>query len=187
MSTHGANQYRPGRRLSPPNPEAELMGQTANRMACGQVWGNKCPVMVGPPIWSHAQHPTPGAQLRTAVYPRAAAVALQHLAKTGEQPIRWKVAGNPACPVATLRALAVDPSWGVRFRVAGNPTTPPDLLRTLAADQHEQVRWGVAENPHAPSSTLERMLQDPDPIVRGCTLDNPSLPRTTLALWELAH
>lgn len=65
-----------------------------------------------------------------------------------------------------LRDLSCSDCDPIRRRVASNPATPADVLEWLAVDWHAPVRAALAENPLTPQSLLEKLAQDQDREVR---------------------
>lgn len=71
-----------------------------------------------------------------------------------------------SCDPAELRDLSYSDCEPIRRRVASNPATPLDVLEWLSVDWHPPVRAAVAENPVLPESLLEKLARDSDREVR---------------------
>lgn len=71
-----------------------------------------------------------------------------------------------SCDPEELRDLSCSDCDPIRRRVARNPATPQDVLEWLAVDWHPPVRAALAENPLTSESLLEKLAQDKDPEVR---------------------
>jgi len=154
----GSNQRRTrwGPQLPAPNRGQAAPEDPPERRRCGEVWGTRCRAWVGPPDYTHGEHPPPGAREAQARDPECPPGMLQLLAEDPNWEVRWRVASNPSCPPGVLAALAGDHHAGVRWRVAGNPASPPGVLAALARDPGEWVRWAVARNPGCPRGCWRR-------------------------------
>jgi hypothetical protein len=143
---------------------------------CGRLWETSCQALVGPPSWSHGQHPTVWDQQTKALDLDCPPGLLGWLAQSRNTSVRRGVAGNPSSPPGLLGQLTSDPDPWVRQGVAGNPSSPPGLLGQLTSDPNPQVRQGVAWNPSSPAGLLGQLTSDPDPWVRQGVAGNPSSP-----------
>lgn len=108
------------------------------------------------------------------LYARAATThdqeGLKDLSFSDCEPIRRRVAGNPATPADVLEWLAIDWHPPVRAAVAENPMASEELLMKLAADDDKEVRLSLAKELFARTSSNRRLLdvlaQDSDAEVR---------------------
>jgi len=175
----GSNQYRDRPRsvpISAPCPAGLLdQAQTDTRPEltgkCWEFWGvfgaipgTQCTVPVGPPSWSHGNHPDVTARRNA---------AMRYYTATGSSP-------QPEI----MRLLAQDPDPEVRRLVARNSRTPPAILELLAHDPDPEIRRETAWSSNALPATVELLARDPDPQTReGAACHSGSL-RT---LRRLAH
>jgi len=148
----GSNQYRErwGPDLPAPDRGLAVPEDPPERRRCGEIWGTGCRAWVGPPDWSHGNHPAKEARWAVAQHPGCPPQALEWLAEDPMAWVRGGVARNPQSPPQLLQLLARDPEWRVRRAVAGNPACPPQVLRALARDRDEQVRVAALANPACP-------------------------------------
>lgn len=65
-----------------------------------------------------------------------------------------------------LRDLSCSDCDPIRRRVASNPATPEDVLEWLAVDWHAPGRAALPDNPSIPENLLEKLAQDKDREVR---------------------
>lgn len=65
-----------------------------------------------------------------------------------------------------LRDLSFSDCDPIRRRVAANPATPPEVLEWLAVDWHPPVRAALAENPRTSKEILSKLVKDKDREVR---------------------
>lgn len=186
----GSNQYRTQPKAVSFVPASPLLGQAAEPpselVECGSVWGIKCGVRVGPPRWSHDDHPAFWMKAQAAERPGVPLHMLEMLARDTDSTMRARTAKNPTCPSSMLVRLARDSSVYVRWEAAKNPCCPPDILGRMGqGEPDDTIRQSVAANPGCPPATLERLLLDPVHAVAAAAADNPSQPRAVRAMWQL--
>jgi len=194
---------------------SSLLRQTVDipsRVPCDQVWGGGCTHPVGPPRWSHGDHPISARKAIIALHYDCPPEIFELLAQDPDKTVRYLVAGNKHCPPEIIGRLARDAAtyvfsqaathpncpaqqlWELcvldgptRHAVAGNPSCPPELLSQLARNEWWKVREAVALNGSCPAETLERLLQDPEIEVSWAAAYHPQISAALRAMWQLAH
>lgn len=164
-----------------------LVGSDCEPQPCGQVWSSDCPVMVGPPNWSHDDHPDLATKISVAFEVYNSPAIWRSFSLDEDVRVRHRVAANPHCPPDVLDTLSQDLNVTVRCAVADNHSCPPAILQYLIADTHEAVCLYVAANPNCPARALNVLLRHPSARVQQRAASHPNLPAPALAMWQLAH
>lgn len=194
----------------------EQLSETS-QVICGELYDTKCTRTVGPPDWSHDNHPSPRSRRLAAGDRRTPPEVLERLLKDNtDWLVLHGVLRNKSCPPSVLRYLGEKPntsanvlelvaahsncpsdilnalvgqrlSLGVRMKALCNPKCPPEALGPLAKDNDYRVRICVAKHRRCPPETLQELLQDRDLEVRQAALGNARLPRAARAMYQLAH
>jgi len=159
----GSNQYKR-------NPADNVLIQgpaQAVTMTCGQVWGTRCQHQVGPPDYSHDQHPSQWdtqRRLRDTDCPPEAFVAAVHT--TNDPDVRRLLAQHPNCPRAVLLTLVNDPDPGVIRLLMGRSPPEPGLLENIAS-KHPHRLHEIIQNPYCPDYFINLLITpDADPLAR---------------------
>jgi len=133
-----------------------------DRCRCGELWGGQCQTVVGPPDWSHGDHPDLRLARDAAKSAGTPWPVLMYLSASANGEIRLGVLGNPACPPAVLDVFQdgdLPRNMMEREAVGGNPAAPVRALQRLSWDSAWEVRRAVVRNPSCPPMVLRRLGQ----------------------------
>jgi len=122
-----------------------------------------------------------------AVHPNCPPQILKQLAERTDVGVRYGVAGNPSCPIATLATLARDQTVNyqpvpgdsltgprsVYAAALGNPSCPPGLLQKHSAKLDYETRQAIGANISCPPAVLSDLAGDPHWEVRHAVAGNP--------------
>jgi hypothetical protein len=208
----GSNQYvkylggrAPGGREGLVGPGLMEQAGVPARRQCGDIWGDGCRCVVGPPHFAHGDHPSLEQQLRV-LWGDGNEVALWVIARDGNPIYRRYVAKHRRCPPDVRALLATDPvdrvRWAaaqlmpdppavfdglavsddmeVRHELAGSRCCPPEVLGVLAGDRSIDVRRAVAGNPRTPPEVLSRLSRERSYRVSNAVVSNPGTPAGAL-------
>lgn len=88
----------------------------------------------------------------------------------------WEKAESSSTTENELRGLSKSKDWTVRFRVPGNPNCPLDCFEELSRDKKTDVRCAVAEHAKSPEILARLLKNDSDWLVRAKAAENPNTP-----------
>jgi hypothetical protein len=117
---------------------------------------------------------------RVAANPATPVAVLERLAR--HRKLRPLLAMNPALPAELLEKYTHSSDISVLWRAVRNPAVEPERLVQLSTDKSFGVRWGVAANVSTPATTLSTLAADDDDGVRLALALNPSTPAVALAV-----
>lgn len=126
-----------------------------------------------------------GDRYRQAGHPLTPAASLKELSFAEDASIRERVASNRKSPKEVLLRLAKDPAAGVKISLATNLSAPEEIYPILARDSELSVRSVVARFEYVPVVALEILANDKNVDIRREVARNLNTTKAILSRMTL--